>query len=463
MRTTNLTLRSVIAASCLFWNGLTLRAHAGPPSPNVVLILSDDQGWTDYGFMGHPEVETPHLDRLAATSLVFPRGYVPAPLCRPSLASIVTGLYPQQHGVVANDVDPKKRAASDRPLQQQFHRHFSFIRRLTENGYLAHQSGKWWEGSWRDGGFTHGMTHGDPKRGGRHGDAGLAIGRKGMKPVLDFIDGAVDRKKPFFVWYAPFLPHTPHNPPQELLAKYRKPGRPENTAKYYAMCTWFDQTCGRLLNHLEEKGLRRNTLVVYVCDNGWAALDRAAENPKGWWNGYAPRSKGSPFEMGIRTPILFSWPARVKPERSETLASSLDLATTILSACGLDPPGRGPGLNLLNPEARADRRAVFGTAHAIHNQVTGDPDQTLQYQWVIEGRWKLMLRFQGLDTTRYQTVHTWDQVPTRLYDLETDPHETTNLATEPQQAERLQRLRRILLAELGEGGPRRKAGSGKNE
>ena len=77
-----------------------------------------------------------------------------------------------------------------------------------------------------------------------------------MKPVLDFIDGATARKKPFLVWYAPFLPHTPHNPPSDLLEKYREPGRPENVAKYYAMCEWFDRTCGELLDHLDRRGLR---------------------------------------------------------------------------------------------------------------------------------------------------------------------------------------------------------------
>ena len=69
------------------------------------------------------------------------------------------------------------------------------------------------------------MTHGDPKRGGRHGDAGLKIGRTGMQPVTDFIDMAIEEEKPFFVWYAPFLPHTPHNPPQRLLKKYQQAGR----------------------------------------------------------------------------------------------------------------------------------------------------------------------------------------------------------------------------------------------
>jgi len=72
--------------------------------PNIVFILSDDQAWTDYGFMGHKEIETPHLDKLAAASLVFERGYVAAPFCRPSLASMATGLYPLEHDITGNDV-----------------------------------------------------------------------------------------------------------------------------------------------------------------------------------------------------------------------------------------------------------------------------------------------------------------------------------------------------------------------
>ena len=188
-------------------------SSAAEQPPNIVIILSDDQAWTDYGFMGHMDIKTPHLDELAARSLVFERGYVAAPLCRPSLASIVTGLYPFQHGITGNDVaGNNKRAELDAPMRAAFHRHSSFIKLLTANGYVAHQSGKWWEGSWREGGFTHGMTHGDPKRGGRHGDAGLKIGRESIKPLTDFIDAATNEKKPFLLWYAPFLPHIARQP-----------------------------------------------------------------------------------------------------------------------------------------------------------------------------------------------------------------------------------------------------------
>jgi hypothetical protein len=90
--------------------------------------------------------------------------------------------------------------------------------------------------------MTHGMTN---------GDEGLKIGREGLKPIFDFIADAGD--KPFFVWYAPFLPHTPHNPPKRLLDKYTEKTESKFIARYWAMCEWFDETCGQLLDHLDEK------------------------------------------------------------------------------------------------------------------------------------------------------------------------------------------------------------------
>lgn len=422
--------------------GLAVFAQAAE-RPNVVLILSDDQAWTDYGFMDHPTIQTPHLDKLAERSLVFERGYVAAPLCRPSLASMVTGLYPFQHGVTGNDVDGRNnRAALDAPLRKEFHQHPSLVKRLVGNGYLAHQSGKWWEGSWQEGGFTHGMTHGDPKRGGRHGDVGLKIGRQGMQPIKDFIDTAVEAEKPFFVWYAPFLPHTPHNPPPRLLKKYTQAGRAPDVAKYYAMCEWFDETCGELLNYLDDKEVSENTIVLYICDNGWAARSTNADDPNQKnWKGFALRSKGSPYENGIRTPIMVSWPGRVKPQRVDDLAHAIDLFPTIAAATGMETPAHLPGINLLDPEARSKRDRVFGVTHSIHNITLGDPDDTQQYLWVVEEKWKLLLRFDGNDTTNYKNVHSWDRTPARLYNLQEDPHETKNLADEhPEVVARLKKV-----------------------
>ena len=128
--------------------------------PNVLLIISDDQSWTDYGFMGHPHIRTPHLDKLAAESLTYTRGYVTTPLCRPSLASILTGLHAFQHGITGNDLQmPKKGKINGMrsrqhpdwaPKHEQLYAGFTKLpnvaRSLNDAGYLTLQTGKYWEG-----------------------------------------------------------------------------------------------------------------------------------------------------------------------------------------------------------------------------------------------------------------------------------------------------------------------------
>jgi len=421
---------------------LASKVQAKAQPPNIVFILSDDQAWTDYGFMDHEDIKTPNLDKLAEQSLVFERGYVGSPVCRPSLATMVTGRYPSQHGITANDADGhNKRAELDKPFRAAFHQFPSFIKLLTSNGYLAHQSGKWWEGSYQDGGFTHGMTHGDPKRGGRHGDKGLVIGRTGLKPVTDFIDMAVSEEKPFLLWYAPFLPHTPHTPPARLLEKYQKPGRAKDVARYYAMCEWCDETCGELLGYLEKKNLTEKTIVIYICDNGWSPVSTNAADPnQKKWKSYALRSKGAPYENGIRSPIMISWPGEMKSSRLPEFAHAVDIFPTIAAAAGLKSPATLPGINLLDEKARAERKIIFGVNHSTHNMTLGDPDSTLQYFWCIEGDWKLLLRQNGKDTTQYRNLHVWDKAPFRLYNLKEDPHELKDLARDhPKIAEQLKK------------------------
>ncbi len=410
--------------------------------PNVVLILSDDQAWSDYGFMGHDEIQTPNLDRLAKRSLLFPRGYVTSPLCRPSLASIISGQYPHQHGITGNDVSPARREQREQEGRNQidaFNAQPGLVSELVKSGYLAFQSGKWWEGSWKEGHFTSGMTHGVAVKGGRHGDLGLKIGRDGIEPVTKFIDMAVAQEKPFFVWYAPFLPHTPHNPPERLLKKYSKQNRPADEARYFAMIDWFDETCGELIGHLEKRNLADNTLVVYICDNGWRPLSRSdVPVPKNWNQRYAPRSKGSPYENGIRTPIMFSLPNRIEAGKSDDLASSIDLLPTILNICSVPTPEARPGIDLLDAKARQMRKHIFGAAYSIHNMTVGNPAATRQYRWVITRRWKYLMRDHGEDTTSYKYVHLWDQTPAHLYDLQVDHGETKNLIrSQPETAAQL--------------------------
>jgi uncharacterized sulfatase len=336
---------------------------------------------------------------------------------------MITGLYPHQHKITSNDPPLPKglklgQANKDPVFLKQRQEMVAYIekvptlpRMLAEKGYVSHQSGKWWEGdACRCGGFTEGMTHGDPAKGGRHGDAGLAIGRQGLQPVFDFLDKAKKDGKPFYLWYAPMMPHSPHNPPDRLLAKYRDKTPSIHVARYWAMCEWFDETVGDLLDRLAKNGQADNTLVIYLHDNGWI---QDPDSPN-----YAPKSKRSPYDGGVRTPIIVKWPGHLRPGESDRLASSVDLAPTVLAAAGVQPRQGMEGINLLDPHWVASRGEVFGEIFE-HNAVDiHRPAANLQYRWVIEGEWKLIVPHEP---------NVKGGKP-ELYHITRDPHEADDLA-----------------------------------
>ncbi|WP_404306173.1 sulfatase family protein [Neorhodopirellula lusitana] len=401
---------------------------ANAKQPNIVLILSDDQGYTDYGFMGHEEIETPNLDQLAKEGTLFRRGYVPTALCRPALSTLITGLYSHQNKTTGNDParTPANAAHAEKAgkdarelLLTNIDRTGALPQWLAKAGYVSFQSGKWWEGSFERGGFTEGMTKGYPNPGGRHGDAGLVIGRETMAPVTEFIDRSVEAEKPFFLWCAPVMPHTPHNPPARILDKYLKKGVQERVAQYYAMCEWFDETCGTLLDHIDGTGIADDTLVIYVTDNGWIQKEVG---------GYAARSKRSPFELGTRTPIMFRWPGKIPVADRPELCSSLDFVPTVLAVAGAEGPHDFPGLNLL-PELKSgdaiERDTIYGESFAHDIADIKNPQASLLYRWVIKGHDKLLLTYDG--APGYMRYPPQDAAP-RLYNLKEDPKETVNLA-----------------------------------
>jgi len=396
----------VWAVAVLGWAGPTIAsdggsegASGGAGRPNVLLLISDDQAWSDFGFMGHGVIETPRLDALAAEGRTFPRGYVPTALCRPSLATIITGLYPHQHGITGND--PPKGVAREEMLGLIAATQ-TLPDLLGELGYESLQTGKWWEGNCQCGGFTEGMTHGDPRRGGRHGDVGLEIGRKTLAPALDFMSRCADSETPFFLWYAPFLPHRPHNPPTRLLERYLAEGVPEPIARYRAMCTWFDETCGQLLDHLDAIGEGEDTLVVLVTDNGWIQRPDA--------QGYAARSKRTSYEGGVRTPIVLRHRGAIEPERLEVAVSSVDLAPTILRACGAEVPDALPGVDLLGRGGPAPR-PVFGAAFTHDVVEVGAPERSVLSRWVIDGGRKLIDHGAGEAELFDLAADPWEQEP----------------------------------------------------
>lgn len=410
-------LRTCAAAGA--WAGvapLLARAEAGSGrKPNVVLIIGDDMGFGDYGFMGNPVIKTPHLDRLAGESMVFTRGYVTTALCCPSLSTILTGLYPHQHGYSGNDPagggDRKRWVDRFRQLPQ-------LPALLARAGYLSLHTGKYWQG---DPSAVSGFT--DSMGGtGRHGGQALAIGRETMKPVYDFIAKAQSESKPFFVWYAPMMPHDPHTPPERLLAKYKDKATYPGQDKYFAMCEWFDETCGDLLKHIDDTGLRDNTVVVYIADNGWS------EGVPGFRG-----SKQTIWEQGVRQPIMIRWPGKVKPVRDEErLASNIDLAPTIIAAAGLPVPAGMAGINLLDDRALGDRKAIFLEDFAHDMAAPDAPEKTLESRGVISGDWKLVIRHRAESTSSIGAPRPY------LFNLKKDPKEAKNLAAaDPQKVEEL--------------------------
>ena len=374
--------RSILTALCALLFACSYAYAESEAPPNVVLIISDDQGYTDYGFMGHPEIETPNLDKLAKEIALFRRGYVPTALCRPSLMTLITGLYSHQNKTTGNDPanTPANKAHAEKAGKDAMELLISHIdktgslpRWLAEKGYVSYQSGKWWEGSYQRGGFTEGMTAGFPKPRGRHGDAGLKIGREGMAPVFDFID------------------------------------------------------------HIENSGIKENTLVLYVCDNGWIQTEQGS---------YAPRSKRSPNEHGTRTPIMFRWPGTIPAADRPELCSSIDFVPTVLAAAGATGPHDFPGLNLL-PELKSgkaiDRDTLFGESFAHDIADIENHQASLLYRWAIRGHDKLLPTYDGAPGKMKYPPQSGEP---QLFDLKTDSGEKRNLASK--NPERVKQLRTIL-------------------
>jgi uncharacterized sulfatase len=410
---------------------------AGPSAkPNVLLMISDDQGWGDFGFMGHPQISTPNLDQLAARSLVFTRGYSAVPICRPSLCSIATGLYAHQHGVTGNDPTLPDREASSmlsrsnpkyeryyRTIIENFAKRPNLIRDLTCRGYVSFQTGKWWEGDpIKTAGFSHAMTAG-AGRGDRHGGAGLEIGRGGLEPIYQFIEQAGAR--PWLIWYAPMLPHTPHNPPDDLLQKYLKLTPSSAVARYWGNVEWFDRTCGELIARLGKIGQLDNTIIIFTTDNGWV---QGEENAGAAAHG--TRSKNTPYEGGVRTPIMVCWPGKIAPRMDkEHPASNVDLWPTLAALLHTPTPKNLPGINLTDERSVAERQSVFGGQFS-HNVTDVDhPTSNLENRWMIHGWWKLIV-----PNPRNRPAG-----KTELYDLQNDPWEKNDLSRKD--AGRVQKLR----------------------
>lgn len=412
---------------------LALAACGSPKPPNIVLIMTDDQGWAQLGSHGDPILDTPHLDRLAAESVEMTRFYV-SPVCAPTRAALMTGRYNYRTGVVDTYLGRALMAPSEVTIAEM----------LRDIGYRTGIFGKWHLGDnfplrSIDQGFEESLVH----KGGGIGQPSDPPGSDYFDPILFhnsvqkqydgyctdvFFDEAIEwiidgEDKPFFAYIPTNAPHSPYLVPEEFRKPYVARGLSDKDSRIYGMIRNIDANVGKLMTYLDSWGLANDTILIFMTDNGPTTR---------LYHAGLRAQKGSVYENGIRVPFLVRWPERLAPRKIETLGAHIDLAPTLLAAAGAAPPeGLSlDGINLLPLWEAADapvpERTYFVQAHR------GNEPEPYRAFAAVEQRYKLV---QALSFSHPPPPG----APFELYDLIEDPGETTDLAEQqPEIVERLQ-------------------------
>ena len=314
--------------------------------PNYVVVLMDDMGWRDVGFMGNKFVETPNIDRLAKNGLVFSQAYASAPNCAPTRACLMSGQYTPRHGIYTV-VDPRQ------PVGSPWHKLMAaeskselatdvvtIAESLQTGGYATAFFGMWNLGRGRTGPVTPGGQGFQkvvfPENLGFGKDAYFDDDKNYLTDrltdeVLKFVEQ--NRDQPFFVYLPDHAVHAPLNPKPELLKKYERKAAASKDRRddpaYAATIEAVDQNVGRIVETLGRLKLTDNTVVIFTSDNGGTQQ-------------YTPPlhgGKGELYEGGIRIPLVVSWPGLKKPgSKCDAPVSSIDLYPTLLDLAGVKPP-----------------------------------------------------------------------------------------------------------------------------
>ena len=425
---------------------------------NFVFILADDLGYMDVGAY-NPDTfyETPNIDRLAAEGIRFTQGYAAAPVCSPTRASIMTGLYPARMATTDYFGAPQPDRVSghwtrNKPLlparyePQLPHEKVTLAEALSDSGYVTFWAGKWHlghEGSYpEDHGFS--VNRGGWERGGPYGrgkyfvpydNPRLEDGPEGehlparlAAETAKFI--AENRERPFLAFLSFYSVHTPLVARADLEAKYnakpadstiwgtegqRRVRQTQNHAVYAAMVEAMDQAVGTVLAALDELDLARNTVVIFTSDNG--GLSTSEGHPTS--NLPLRAGKGWLYEGGIREPLLMRWPAFLAGGRVEdTPVTSPDFMPTLLQIARQPLPGTTDGVSLLPLllERRAPERDLYWHYPHYGNQ-GGSPGSVIR-----RGDWKL-IRF--YEDGREELYNLADDVA-EMHDLASTHEETVN-------------------------------------
>ncbi|MEM1443664.1 MAG: arylsulfatase [Verrucomicrobiota bacterium] len=387
-----------------------LPVFSSAEQPNIIVILTDDQGWGDLSINGNTNLSTPHIDSLAKDGASFDRFYV-SPVCSPTRAEFLTGRYHQRSGVYSTSAGGERLDLDEVTIGDTF----------KAAGYRTGAFGKW----------HNGMQYPyHPNGRGFDEFYGFCSGHWGhyYSPMLerngtivkgegfvvdDFTDKAItfieeSGDKPFFV-YLPY--NTPHSPMQvpdefwdkfknkELAMRHREPEKEDDLhlRAALAMCENIDWNVGRILESLDDKGLADNTIVMYFCDNG----------PNGWrWNGGMSGRKGSTDEGGVRSPMLIRWPAKIAAGTEvKTMGSAIDLLPTLAEMAGVE----------LTSEKPLDGQSL---ASLLYGE---EPSEELADRAIFSG-WKSK---SSVRTPRFRISTTG-----KLYDMIEDPGQLKDVSAE---------------------------------
>lgn len=386
------------------------------PHPNVVVILTDDQGWGDLSLNGNTNLSTPNIDSLAKNGAMFDRFYV-CPVCSPTRAEFLTGRYHPRGGVRDVSTGGERLNLDEKTIGDIF----------KDADYATGAFGKWHNGTqWPYHPLARGFDEYYGFTSGHWGSYfyppldhnGIPVQGKGYLPddltdhALSFIERNKDR--PFFCYVPLNTPHSPMQVPDRFFQKFAKAKLPlrgldparedaDFTRAAMAMCENIDWNLGRILQRLDNLRLASNTIVVFFCDNG----PNSAR-----WNGGMRGQKGSTDEGGVRSPLLIRWPTFIPPgKRVEKIAGAIDLMPTLADMAGI-----------------SHRAAKPLDGVSLKPLLLGDPENWSERMIFSHWNGKVSVRTQR---HRLDATH-------RLYDMVLDPGQQEDVATkEPEIAARL--------------------------
>jgi arylsulfatase A-like enzyme len=430
----HLGLLTVVSSLLLACGGPSTETQTARRGPNVILVMTDDQGYGDIAAHGNTKIQTPNLDRLRAESIRLTNFHVD-PTCSPTRSALMTGKYSTRTGVWHTIMGRSILHRDELTLGNLFsgagyrtamfgkwHLGDSYPYRPEQRGFqevVAHggggvgQSPDYWGNDYFDDTYWH---NGQPEK--YEGYCTDVF----FEETLKFIEA--NRGREFFAYVATNAPHSPYLVPESYSQPYKDQGVPSPMAEFYGMISNIDDNMGRLVEKLKQLGLEENTVLIFMTDNGTAAGFLGGEQDAAMWSGFNAGMrgiKGSEYEGGHRVPLFLRWPAGDlgEPRDIASLTAHIDVMPTLAQLCGLDPPG-GAGWDgkSLAPLLRSQGDWPDRTL-TVHSQRVETPEKWRKSAVMTE-RWRLI---NGKE----------------LYDIQTDPGQSQDVAAA--NGEVLQQLR----------------------